>query len=137
MHAQAIAQNDKKKIAANALGICVFAAFNPLLPYTQNPVAEWLLSIASALVFALLVNWLWTKLSRQRKAPDSWKNVALIAWFFMAATVVVPYMDKAQKQKAPNVGAPALAQVEQPATKHRSQLDIAFENAPPYQPPAQ
>lgn len=136
MLAQTQMQQHQKMIAINAVGIGVLAAFNPLLRYTGNPIGEWLLSLITALIFAVVVNWLYSKLAR-KPGGGGVKGMVMIAWFFIASTVLVPYIDKAQKQSAP-VGAPVVTngggQVSKPA-KPLSEIDEIMKDAPAYQPP--
>lgn len=136
MLAQTQMPQHQKMIAANAIGLGVLAALNPLLRYTSNPIAEWLLSLITAVLFAVVVNWLYSKLAR-KPGGGGVKGIAMIAWFFVASTVLLPYIDKAQKQSAP-VGAPVVTsgggQVSKPA-KPLSEIDEIMKDAPAYQPP--
>lgn len=136
MLAQMQMPQQQKIIATNAVGLGVLAALNPLLRYTSNPVGEWLLSLITALIFAVVVNWLYSKLAR-KPGGGGVKGIAMIAWFFVASTVLVPYIDKAQMQSAP-VGAPVVTnvggQVSKPA-KPLSEIDEIMKDAPAYQPP--
>lgn len=87
-----------KTIAINALLISIFAAFNPLLSYTANPIGEWFLSIISAFLFGGVVSWIYAKLRRRPAVLAVRSGGLMLAWFFMVSTVLLPYMDKAPKQ---------------------------------------
>lgn len=132
-----------KTIAINALLISIFAAFNPLLPYAANPIGDWLLSIITAFLFGAVVSWSYAKFRRRPIALVVRSGGLVLAWFFMASTVLLPYMDKAEKQRAPAaVGAPVAAQYSEidellknaPAHQPRSEIEELLKNAPPYQP---
>lgn len=98
MEAKRTSERAKNLTTINAVAISIFAAFNPLLAHVANPVVDWALSIVSAGLFGLVACWLYLKLTRQQKPDSLAKGTALAAWFFMASTVLVPYLDKAQKQ---------------------------------------
>lgn len=138
MNAIATPNKSDKTIAINALLISVLAAFNPLLPYAANPIGDWLLSIITALLFGVIASWCYAKLGRRPTGKVVRSGGLMLAWFFMASTVLVPYMDKAQKQRAPALPEAPLVvergEAEAPTHKPYSEIDELLKNAPAYQP---
>lgn len=104
MEVQKAAPQEKKFIAINALAMGVFALFNPFLAYTPSPVVDWAMSLLMSWLFGLVACWLYIKLTRQTGRKSLAKGTVLAAWFVLASMVLVPYMDKSQKQSpAPQV----------------------------------
>ena len=104
MEVQKAAPQEKKFIAINALAMGIFAAFNPLLAHTSSPVTDWAMSLLMSWLFGFVACWLYIKLTRQAGRKSLAKGAVLASWFVVASTVLVPYMDKAQKQNpAPQV----------------------------------
>ena len=104
MEVQKAAPQEKKFIAINALAMGVFALFNPFLAYAPSPVVDWAMSLLMSWLFGFVACWLYIKLTRQAGRKSLAKGAVLASWFVVASTVLVPYMDKAQKQNpAPQV----------------------------------
>lgn len=126
MEVQKAAPQQKKFIAINALAMGVFALFNPLLAYTPSPVVDWAMSLLMSWLFGLVACWLYIKLTRQTGRKSLAKGTVLAAWFVLASVVLMPYMDKSQKQSPVPQAQTYEHRAATPASRKLSDADIGL-----------
>lgn len=126
MEIQKAAPQEKKFIAINALAMGVFAFFNPFLAHASNPVVDWAMTLLMSWLFGFVACWLYLKLTRQGNRKSLAKGAVLAAWFVLASMVLVPYMDKSQKQSpAPQVQTYE-HRASQPSVRYYTDEEVGF-----------
>ena len=102
--------------ARHVVGMGVVSLGNPLIYHASSPLMEWAVTLFGALAAAALIYGLYALFLTQR-AKENWpRGIIITAWVIVAASALVPWVDKAQ---APRVEpSPTAAPIEQaPAAK--------------------